>query len=78
METRAITGSVPEELLEQAEQYAREHDTTLASLVIAYLTRLTPANDTLAGAPNVRRLSGSLSPDVTTEDYYRHLRDRSA
>lgn len=78
METRAITVLVPEELSEQAEQFAREHGTTVARLVIAYLTRPTPANDPLAGAPIVRRLSASLSPDVTPEEDYRRLRDKPA
>jgi hypothetical protein len=77
METRVLTIRVPKELLEQAEQFARERDTTLTRLVIAYLAQLAAAHDPLAGAPIVRRLSGSLSPDVTAEDYHRYLHGKS-
>lgn len=76
METRKMTVRVPKKLLEQAKQYARENDTTLTRLITVYLGQIAAEQEPLADAPIVRRLSGSLSQDVTLEDYYRHLEDK--
>lgn len=73
METKKMTVRVPRDLLEQAKQYARENDTTLTRLITVYLGQIAAEQEPLADAPIVRRLSGSLSQDVTLEDYYRHL-----
>jgi len=76
METTKMTVRVPRDLLEQAKQYAREHDTTLTRLITAYLGRLSTVSDPIVDAPIVRRLSGSLSPDVTVADYQRYLDEK--
>lgn len=73
METTKMTVRVPKELLERAKVYAREHDTTLTRLITAYLDQIGLEEDPLANAPIVRRLSGSLSADITIEDYRHHL-----
>lgn len=76
MKTKKMTVRVPKELLEQAKQYAREHDTTLTRLITAYLGRIVAESDPLAGAPIVKRLSGSLSQDIAVEDYRRYLEEK--
>jgi hypothetical protein len=63
-------------LLEQAKQYAREHDTTLTRLITAYLGQITAESAPANGAPIVKRLSGSLSQDVAVEDYRRYLEEK--
>jgi hypothetical protein len=78
METTKMTVRVPKELLERAKAYAREHDTTLTRLITAYLDQIMLEEDPLADAPIVRRLSGSLSANVTVEDYRRHLEEKYA
>lgn len=76
MKTKKMTVRVPEDLLEQAKQYAREHDTTLTRLITAYLGQIATESDPLAGATIVKRLSGSLSQDVSVEDHRRYLEEK--
>ena len=76
MKTKKMTVRVPQHLLEQAKQYARENDTTLTRLITAYLGQITTQSDPLAGAPIVKRLSGSLSQDISVADYRHHLEDK--
>lgn len=76
METTKMTVRVPKELLEQAKQYARENDTTLTRLITVYLDRIVTESDPLDIPPIVQRLSGSLSPDVTIEDYQGYLEEK--
>lgn len=76
MKTKKMTVRVPEDLLEQAKQYAREHDTTLTRLITAYLGQIATESDPLAEATIVKRLAGSLSQDVTVEDHRRYLEDK--
>ena len=76
MEVTKMTVRVPKELLDRAKRYARENDTTLTRLITAYLGQLDTVGDPLAEAPIVRRLSGSLSHDVSVEDYHQHLQEK--
>ena len=69
MEKTKLTVRVPRDLLEGAKRYANDHDTTLTRLVSEFLRQLSIQDDPLADAPAVRRLSGTLSPDASTEDY---------
>ncbi|HTX90268.1 MAG TPA: DUF6364 family protein [Anaerolineales bacterium] len=64
MRKTKLTVRILRELLENVKRYATEHNTTLTSLIEAYLRRI-PAGQSMANAPIVRRLSGSLTPDVT-------------
>lgn len=68
-----LTVRVPRDALEEAKRYAKEQDTTLTRLISEYLRRLTTQRDPLADAPIVRRLSGSLSADVSKKDYTHYL-----
>ena len=73
MEKTKLTVRVPRDVLEGAKHYAHENRTTLTRLISEYLRRLTAQSDPLADAPIVRRLSGSLSQDVSVEDYRKYL-----
>lgn len=76
MEKTKLTVRVPRDLLEGAKRYASEHDTTLTRLVSEFLRQLSSQGDPLADAPIVRRLSGTLSQDVSVEDYRKHLEQK--
>ena len=76
MEKTKLTVRVPRDLLEGAKRYANEHDTTLTRLVSEFLRQLSMQDDPLADAPVVRRLSGTLSPDASIEDYHRYLEEK--
>ncbi len=76
MKDSRLTVRVPRSLLEEAREYARENRTTLTRLVSEYLRQLAARRDSLADAPTVRRLSGSLSQRVSVEDYRKHLEDK--
>ena len=76
MESTKLTVRVPRDVLEEAKRYARENQTTLTRLISEYLRQLDVENDPLANAPIVRRLSGTLSPDVSIEDYRQYLESK--
>jgi hypothetical protein len=73
MQETKLTIRLPRELLENAKKYARKQNTTLTNLISEYLRRVPVANDALQDAPIVRRLSGTLSQDVSITDYKKHL-----
>ena len=75
METK-LTVRVPRRILENAKRYARENNTTLTELISTYLQQIPDSAIGLEDAPIVRRLSGSISPDVTVEDYKKHLDEK--
>ena len=77
MQETKLTVRVPRELLENVKRYAAENNTTLTDLIEAFLRRI-PAGQSMENAPIVRRLSGSLAPDVTIQDYKKHLEDKYA
>lgn len=68
-----MTVRVPKALLTRARQYAQGNNTTLTKRITTYLDQLAIDDDPLANAPIVRRLSGSLSQEVTIDDYHQHL-----
>ena len=76
MESTKLTVRVPRNVLEEAKRYARENQTTLTRLISEYLRQLNPENDPLANAPIVQRLSGTLSQNVSVEDYRQHLESK--
>lgn len=76
------TIEIPDELLRQAESRAASDGIRLKDLVehglrLAIeepeLCQSEVADDFLANAPIVRRLSGSLSADLSLQDYREHL-----
>jgi hypothetical protein len=76
MERTKMTVRVHRDLLEGAKRYASEHDTTLTRLVSEFLRHLSIQDDFLADAPVVRRLSGTLSPDASVENYGKYLEEK--
>lgn len=77
MQETKLTVRVPRELLENIKRYAAQNNTTLTALIEAYLRHI-PAQEMLSNAPIVRRLSGTLSQDVSVQDYKQHLEDKYA
>jgi hypothetical protein len=75
MQQTKLTVRVPRDLLENLKRYAAQNNTTLTDLIQAYLRRI-PARESLEDAPIVRRLTGTLSPGVTIQDYRRHLKEK--
>lgn len=78
MEKTKLTVRVPRDLLEDAKRYANEHDTTLTRLVSEFFRQLSLEKDPLANAPVVRRLSGTLAPEASIEDYREYLEEKHA
>jgi hypothetical protein len=76
VERTKMTVRVPRHLLERAKRYAKAHNTTLTRLISSYLKELSIEDDPLDDAPIVRRLSGILSADVSTDDYYKYLESK--
>jgi len=75
MQETKLTVRVPRDLLENIKRYAAQNNTTLTDLIKAYLRRI-PAQGPMENAPLVRRLSGTLSSDVTIQDYKKHLEEK--
>ena len=75
MDTK-LTVRVPRHLLDNAKRYAHAHQTTLTQLISAYLARIPSESEVLNEAPVVRRLTGLLSPDVSVDDYKKHLEEK--
>jgi hypothetical protein len=76
MQETKWTVRVPRDLLENIKRYAAQNNTTVTDLIEAYLRRI-PAQPPLENAPIVRRLSGALSPDITIQDYKKHLEEKN-
>ena len=75
MEETKLTVRVPRDLLDNVKRYAAQNNTTLTELIRAYLRRI-PAQSPLEDAPIVRGLTGTLSPDLTVQDYKSHLEEK--
>ena len=75
MDTKLIV-RVPRHLLANAKRYARAHQTTLTELISTYLQHIPADSELLDHAPVVRRLTGLLSPDVSIDDYKKHLEEK--
>ncbi len=75
MQETKLTVRVPRDLLENVKRYAAQHNTTLTKLIEAYLRRI-PAQEPLENAPIVRRLSGTLSQNVSVDDYKTHIAEK--
>jgi hypothetical protein len=75
MEETKLTVRVPRHLLEKAKRFAAQNNTTLTNLIEAYLQHI-PLEGDLESAPIVQRLSGIVSPEVSVEDYHRHLEEK--
>jgi hypothetical protein len=73
MQETKLTVRLPRELLENAKRYARKQNTTVTNLISEYLRRMPASLDILEEAPIVRRLSGTLSKNVSIADYKKHM-----
>lgn len=76
MDTK-LTLRLDKSVIQQAKEYARTHQTSLSSLVEAYLTLLTrsaPTSQIIS--PTVRQLTGVIdlkNADLDQENYREHL-----
>lgn len=75
MQQTKLTVRVPRDLLENIKHYAAQNQTTLTDLIEAYLRRI-PSRQLFENAPIVRRLSGTLSPEVSLQNYRQHLEEK--
>jgi hypothetical protein len=76
MQETKLTIRLPRKLLENAKKYARQQNTTLTNLINEYLIQIPAPISALENAPIVRRLSGTLSQDVSITDYKKHLESK--
>ena len=72
MRKTKLTVRIPQNVLDNFRRYAEEKNTTMTSLVEAYLRRI-PHQEIPIDAPIVRRLSGTLSQQIKVEDHKKHL-----
>ena len=75
MEKAKLTVRISKDLLENVKRYAQQNNTNLTALIEAYLRRI-PVQKPFVNAPIVRRLSGSLSQDITAQDYKEYLDEK--
>ncbi len=61
---------------ESAKQYAKQHDTTVTELVEAYFQSLGKVEQISQDAPILSELTGSLSQDVSLEEYRAYLEEK--
>lgn len=77
MQETKLTVRLSRELLENAKRYARKQNTTVTNLISEYLRHMPASMDILQDAPIVRRLSGTLSKNISVADYKKHLDARN-
>ncbi len=61
---------------EAAKQYARKHDTTLTDLVEEFFRSLSKVEQISQDTPVLNELAGSLSQDVSLDDYRAYLEEK--
>ncbi len=75
MHDTKLTVRVSRARLENARRYAKEHNTTVTHLIDAYLARIL-TQEPPDEAPIVAHIAGTLSPNVSRQDYYSHLSEK--
>ncbi|MFO8037059.1 MAG: DUF6364 family protein [Anaerolineales bacterium] len=75
MRKKKLTVRIPKDVLDNFRRYAEEKNTTMTSLVEAYLRRI-PHQEIPKNAPIVRRLSGMLSQEASIDDYKKYLAEK--
>ena len=76
MQTK-LTLRVEDSLIQQAKDYAKEHDKSLSQIVADYFKALTESRKKLESAPITQSLIGVLSPsEIDEDDYKKHLEDK--
>ena len=76
MQETKLTIRLQRKLLENAKRYARQQNTTLTQLINEYLYHIPVPISVLENAQIVRRLSGTLSKNVSIADYKKHLEEK--
>jgi hypothetical protein len=71
-----LTIRVERQWIERAKQYAAEHGTTVTHLVTDYLRRLPVSDEQMPATPILRRLTGILPSNVSTEEHYEYLAEK--
>ncbi len=74
MDETKLTVRVSRKLLNRAKRFAAQNNTNLTNLIEAYLQHL--PDQTEMDAPIVQRLTGILSPEISMEDYRKHLEEK--
>ncbi len=72
-----LTVRVEKDLLEKVKDYALKNNTTLTDLIDSFLRHI-PGQIPLENAPIVKRISGTMSQNVSAEDYKKHLEEKYA
>ncbi len=76
MQETKLTIRLPRKLLENAKRYARQQNTTLTQMINEYLYHIPTSIGALENAPIIRKLSGTLSKNVSVADYKKHLEEK--
>ena len=76
MQETKLTIRLPRKLLENAKRYARQQNTTLTQMISEYLYHIPTPIDVLENAPIIRKLSGTLSKNVSVADYKKHIEEK--
>jgi len=76
MQTK-LTLRLDESLIEQAKQYAKQHDKSLSQVVSDYFQILTRKSEGVETPPITRSLIGVLeNSHIETDDYKKHLEEK--
>jgi hypothetical protein len=76
MNKTKFTVRVDAEALNAAKQYARQHSITVTDLVEEFFRSLDKVDQLTYGTPILAELAGSLSTDVSIEDYHTYLEEK--
>jgi hypothetical protein len=76
MQKTKFTVRVQSESLEAAKQYAASHGTTVTSLVQSFFDSLGKADMLSSDTPILQELAGSLSENVSIDQYHRYLEEK--
>ncbi len=74
MQKTKLTIRILRKLLDNVKRFAEEHNTTLTDLIEVYFRRLS-SGQSIANAPIVSRLSGTLPMEVSIQDHKKYLED---
>ncbi|MDF1499829.1 MAG: DUF6364 family protein [Anaerolineales bacterium] len=75
-EKRKLTVRVDSRWIDEAEEYAARHNTSLSKLISEFLRNLPVKSDPRREAPILKRVSGILPPDVTAQEHRTHLEEK--
>lgn len=73
---KKLTVRVDRRWIEPAKEYARDHNTSLSTLISEYLRRLTRERQEFEEAPVLQRLAGILPADVSIDEHREHLEEK--